>query len=341
MHLINPLEEKNWNNLILGFPEHSFFLSSNWAKVLSRTYNYSPVYLVAYSSENRLDTVVPLIEVNSILTGKRGVSLPFTDFCEPIIGSNFDKTFQELVEYAASKKWKSIEFRGGKKYFQDTDPSSFYYHHSLDLTIGEDDIFSKFCPSNKRNIRKAIKEGVKVEFTITPEAIDNFYYLNCITRKRHGLPPQPYKFFEEIYNNILSKELGIVSLASYNDKIIAGAIFFHFGYRALYKFGASDKKYQNLRPNNLIMWDAIKFYILKELKELSFGKTEPENHGLRRFKLAWGSEEEKIFTYKYDVLKDKFVPNPDSAIGFHNVIFRMMPLPLLKLIGNTLYRHLG
>ena len=202
-----------------------------------------------------MNTVIPLMEVNSILTGKRGVSLPFTDFCEPIIEVNFNITFDALIDYARLRKWKFIEFRGGKKHFGNTDPSSFYYHHTLDLTRGTEEIYSQLCPANKRNIRKALKEGVKVEFSVTSEAIDDFYYLNCMTRKRHGLPPQPYKFFYEIYKNVLSHELGVISLASYNNNIIAGAIFFHFGHRALYKFGASEKKYQNLRPNNLIMWE--------------------------------------------------------------------------------------
>ena len=89
------------------------------------------------------------------------------------------------------------------------------------------------------------------------------------------------------------------------------------------------------------MWETIKHYGSKGYKEFSFGKTEPDNDGLRRFKLAWGSEEEKIYTYKFDLMKNKFVPNPDSSRGFHNIIFRVMPIPLLKFIGNTIYRHMG
>lgn len=339
--VINPLEVKDWNNAILDYPEYSLFFTSNWVQVLQEAYNYTPKYFVSYNSNNKICTAIPVMEVTSYLTGKRGVSLPFTDYCEPISNGNFNDVLKELFKYAKSQKWKFVEFRGGNKFFNNIDPSSFYYHHSLDLTRNIDFIFSHFYASNKRNIRKAIKEGIEIEFTNTPEAVYEFYKLNCITRKRHGLPPQPYSFFKKVYKYIFSEGLGIISLAHYNKKVIAGAVFFHFGKKALYKFGASEIRYQHLRPNNLIMWETIKYYNSKGIEEFSFGKTEPDNDGLRRFKLAWGSEEKKIFTFKYDIFKEKFVPNPDTSKGFHNLIFRIMPVPLLKIVGKTIYRHVG
>ncbi len=296
---------------------------------------------MSFDVDNRLTTAIPLMEVPSLLTGKRGVSLPFTDFCEIISDLNFNEIFNELTGYARTKRWKFMEFRGGNNFFSDIPPSSFYYHHYLDLTRGKDEIFSMFCSNTKRNIKKAVKENVKVELLKTPEAMDYFYELNCKTRKKHGLPPQPYLFFQNIYKYVILKDLGFIALAFHNNRVIAGAVFFHFGKKAMYKFGASETKFLHLRPNNLIMWKTINYLISQGFKEFSFGKTEPENDGLRRFKLGWGTEEEKIFTYKYDMRKEKFVPNPDSSKGFHNKIFRIMPIPFLKIIGNSVYRHLG
>ncbi len=341
IHLINPIEEKKWNNLILNHPEYSFFHTSNWTQVLTETYGYFPNYLVSFDTDDRLTTAILLMEVPSILTGKRGVSLPFTDYCELISDLKFNEIFEELIEYAKVKGWKFIEFRGGDSFFHNITPSSFYYHHSMDLTQGKDKIFSMFFSTNKRNIKKAIKNNVKVEILKTIDAIDYFYDLNCQTRKKHGLPPQPYLFFKKIYKYVISKNLGFTALAFYNNRVIAGAVYFHFGDKALYKFGASKIEYLHLRPNNLIMWETISHLIDREFKEFSFGKTEPENDGLRRFKLSWGTKEEKIFTYKYNMMKEKFVPNPDSSRGFHNKIFRIMPIPFLKIIGNLFYKHLG
>ncbi len=338
---INPLNVNNWNDLLLSHQEHSIFQTSNWAKVLIETYNYSPQYFIEFNSDNRISSLVPFMEISSFLTGRRGVSLPFSDFCEPICKDNFTEIFNEIMELGRLKKWKSIEFRGGNKFFNDIEPSSYYYHHTLDLAQGEDKILSGFSSNNKRNIKKAQKEGVKIDFLTTREAADKFYYLNCITRKKHGLPPQPYSFFVNIHKYILSQNLGFIALAFHEDRIIAGAVYLFFGKKALYKFGASDMDFQLVRPNNLIMWEAIRFFIEKGYTEFSFGKTEPDNAGLRQFKLGWGTNEEKIFTYKYNLAENKFIANPDQTSGFHTKIFRKLPIPLLKLVGTLTYRHVG
>ena len=131
------------------------------------------------------------------------------------------------------------------------------------------------------------------------------------------------------------------SSAFHDNMIIAGAIFFHFNNKVIYKFGASNMAYQHLRPNNLIIWEAIKKYITLGYKEFSFGKTDPVNEGLRRFKLSWGSKEEKIYTYKYDLKNSHFIGVPNQISEFHTKIFSKLPIPLLKLIGAIAYRHMG
>jgi lipid II:glycine glycyltransferase (peptidoglycan interpeptide bridge formation enzyme) len=130
-------------------------------------------------------------------------------------------------------------------------------------------------------------------------------------------------------------------LASFHDKPIAGGVYFHFGEKAVYKYGASDLNYQNLRANNLVMWEAIKWYSSNGYKSLCFGRTEPENRGLIQFKSGWGTTEQPINYYRYDLKKGSFVSGSSKVTGSHNKIFRNMPLPILKKVGSILYKHAG
>jgi len=148
-------------------------------------------------------------------------------------------------------------------------------------------------------LSKASSYQLKVEICNSVDSINKFYKLNCITRKRHGLPPQPSYFFKNIYKYIIAKDNGFVVLASYKGHNVAGAVFFHFGKNAIYKYGASNYTYQHLRPNNIIMWEAIKWYSLNGYSNLCFGITELEHNGLRQFKNNWGTEERIINYYKY------------------------------------------
>jgi len=60
---------------------------------------------------------------------------------------------------------------------------------------------------------------------------------------------------KNIFDHVISRDHGDVVLASFNEKVIAGAVYFDFGEKAIFKYGASDRAYHHLRPNNLIMWE--------------------------------------------------------------------------------------
>lgn len=413
--IVDPTEYAGWDNLLLSTPGHSFFHASAWARVLKESYGYTPMYFASIEN-GQFSALVPVMEVNSFLTGKRGVSLPFTDYCEPIVkeDGDFVECLNNIIEYGKKRGWKYFELRGGERYFrnqesgarnQDKDRSqesgsrtqekklnpetlnlepvssslsalcplpsagspcplplapralpltsmpyapcfATYVGHTLDLTGGEGKILSGFRDSTRRNIKKAEKEGVTVKIFNSLESVKKFYRMNCLTRKKHGLPPQPYCFFRKVYDHIISRELGFVTLASHNGQNIAGAVFFYFGDKGIYKYGASDMKFQDLRANNLAMWEGIRWSCNNGYKTFCFGRTEPENKGLQQFKAGWGAEEQTISYFKYDLTRRVFVSNsvnPQLATRntFLNQLAQRTPIPVLNLAGSLLYRHMG
>jgi hypothetical protein len=344
LKIINPLEYSGWNKLLQTNNESSFFHSSNWAAVLHEAYGYAPVYFTRVN-ENKLVDLIAVMELRSFLTGKRGVSLPFSDYCEPIVSKkgSWQGILKPLKEYGRNAGWKSIELRGGNETFSECPASGPpYIGHSLLLERDEEKVFSHFAGNTKRNIKKAKREGVTISIDNTLESLKEYYRLHCLTRKRHGLPVQPIRFFEKIYDHVLSKNLGFVVLASNINKInIAGAVYFHFGKKAIYKFGASDINYQHLRGNDLVMWEAIKWFSANGYQSLSFGRTEPDNAGLLQFKRGWIARERAITYYKYDIKKEAFVSEVSPLSRRHKMIFHNMPIPLLRMTGSILYRHIG
>jgi len=357
VQIINPTTYPGWDELILSSGHCSFFYSSSWAKVLSESYGYSPKYFILLEG-NRIFALVPVMEIKSFLTGKRGISLPFTDFCDPIIlnGVPFQELLNCIIEYGQKHGWKYLELRGGQKFlnFQhlilntrhstlDTHLpcSSTYFSHTIDLTQGEKRTFCNLRDSTRRNIKKAVKEGVKVEISQSLDSVKEFYRLNCITRKDHGLPPQPYSFFKKVYEHILANNLGFIVLASFESKAIGGAVYFNFEQKAVYKYGASDKSFQHLRANNLLIWEGIRECIRRGCTILSLGRTDLNHEGLLQFKRGWGSTEQQINYYRYDLKKGFFVSGSSKVSGFHNKIFRNIPIPLLNRLGSILYKHVG
>ena len=282
------------------------------------------------------------MEVKSLLMGIRGVSLPFTDYCEPIADSetSFKDILYSALDYGKKRRWKFIEIRGGQGLLNAPLSFSTYYSHKLSLQNDVEKLYHNFRKGTKSSIKKAYTEGVKVKIFSSLESVKEFYELNCITRRHHGLPPQPWRFFQQIYNAFISKDFGIVILASYKTAIVAGALFLCFGDSAIYKYSASYQKNKHLSATNLILWEAIQHYALRGIKSLSFGRTDFNNEGLRTFKRGWGTEEQIINYYLYEIT-GKFKQNHSTVSTFAKKVFRKMPLFLLKEIGNIAYGQFG
>ena len=338
--LVNPTDDPGWDALVTAHSRFSFFHGSAWAKTLQGAYGFKPVYFTASEADGR-SSILPLMEVNSWLTGRRGIALPFTDDCEPLYSDAvaIRRLIQLAMAFGRTRGWKSVEWRGGRELFGEAPASLSFYGHSLDLEEEEDRMFARLESSVRRAIRKAERSGVIVTVSQSLEATKAFYLLQCKTRKKHGLPPQPFVFFRNIFEQILSKNLGMIAIASCQQRPIAASVFFQLGARAVYKYGASDESFQHLRGANVVMWEAIKWHARNGGKTLHLGRTSIGNEGLRRFKLGWGAGEQKIEYVKYDLRKNRFITETDEATGWYNRVFNLLPVGLSRLIGALLYRH--
>lgn len=358
--VVSPLALGDWDEQVRRLPGSNFFHGTAWLRVLKDCYGFEPCCLVdtrgAPSSpiggEGRdegakaignLTGFLPLVEVQSRLTGKRGVALPFADFCPPL--AKDAQTEQALIERALAlgqaRGWKYLEWRGHCPLSTvHRPPSSLsFYRHTLNLAPGAEKLFQGFDSSVRRAIRKAEQSGVKAMVTTSEEAMRVFHQLYCITRQKHGLPPQPWKFFAAVHRHVVAAGQGFLVEATHEERPVASAVFFTFGRQGLYKYGASDHTAQELRANNLVMWTAIKFLSVNGFEILDFGRTSLDNDGLRRFKNSWGVAEEMLEYFRYDYREKTYVKQTDSAQGWHTRLFRHLPISLARIVGALLYRH--
>src|SRR5437867_13337103 len=84
MQQIDPLTYPDWNACLLATPSASIFHTTNWLRVLQESYGYRPYYFACFKAQ-QLTALLAFMEVKSWLTGGRGVSLPFSDYCEPLV----------------------------------------------------------------------------------------------------------------------------------------------------------------------------------------------------------------------------------------------------------------
>jgi CelD/BcsL family acetyltransferase involved in cellulose biosynthesis len=342
VQLVDPLVEPLWDEQVSAHPDVTLFHRAAWAAVLADTYGQKPVYL-AIAPPGSLAAWLPVMEVDSRWTGRRGVALPFTDYLAPLASgpAAFAEVFHKALRVGRDRHWQSFECRGGAEWLSQAPPSLVFYRHALELTAKTDRLFSRFDSAVRRAVRKAERSQVTVEPSDTPDAIATYYALHCRTRRKHGLPPQPFAFFRNIQRHVIGRGAGRVFIARHGDRPVAGAVFLHSGKQAHYKFGASDASAQHLRPSNLVLWRAIQWHADQGFTTMDFGRTSVAHEGLRRFKLGWGATETTTAYLRYDLRKESFVTERDRADGWYNRVFSLMPLAALKWVGARVYPHLA
>ncbi|MDP9372588.1 MAG: GNAT family N-acetyltransferase, partial [Chloroflexota bacterium] len=209
--------------------------------------------------------------------------------------------------------------------------------HVLALGPDPEEVRRRFSKMHQRNIRKAEGTALEIRRGNARADLETFYRLHLLTRRRLGVPIQPRRFFRLLADCLLAEDRGFVLSAHLDGAPIAAAVFLTAGGTMVYKYGASDQRYWEHRPNNLLFWAAIRWGCEAGYRTFDWGRTDLEDEGLRGFKTGWGAREEPLV---YTTIADA-PPRPGSgrakrALG--DVIRRSPPL-VCQILGETLYRY--
>ena len=116
-----------------------------------------------------------------------------------------------------------------------------------------------------------------------------FFDLHLTTRKyKYGLLAQPFAFFRHIWRQFLESRQGFLLLAVHDDRIVAGDLFLQWKSALYYKFNASSHDDLPHRPNDLLIWEAIRHAKLHGFTSLDFGLSDSDQEGLLRYKRKFG-----------------------------------------------------
>jgi CelD/BcsL family acetyltransferase involved in cellulose biosynthesis len=288
----NPVElalrDPRWLALVDRDPNAGPFHDPAWAELLSECYGFRPfVYGIARHDE--LTAGLPLLEVRGVMRRRRWVALPFTDMC-PIIGPSRAALVDGLERARSAAEVDQVEIRGSVG--EPAREREVAKIHILNLDPDPDVVFKRFKPNVRQPIRTAEKVGVTVRrATVREELTRDFYRLHVSTRRRLGVPVQSRRFFELLWDRVLMNGGGYVAIASLRGEDIAASVFLTRGNTVIHKFGASDVRHLRARPNNALLWSAIKSACRDGYSRLDFGRSDFHSEGLRQFKSAWGADE--------------------------------------------------
>lgn len=340
---LDPLGDPRWHAFASMHPDASVFHQVEWLQALKLCYGYEPIALTLSPPGTALENGLVYCEVRSSLSGKRLVSIPFSDHCEPLVSGpeELEYFLTHLATKVGQDGWRYFELRPIVHSFDDKKDFGIcqsYYFHRLDLRPTTQELFRRFHKDSvQRKIRRAEREGLRLEEGTSEALLRHFFKLMIMTRRRQGIPPQPLKWFRSI---ITSMEKNAQIRVAFNGDIPVASIFTLTTNRCLvYKYGCSDSRFSNLGGTALLFWNAIQQAKANGIEELDMGRSDVANSGLITFKEHWGTERSPVSYWRYPV--QAAWSNPERLIKYAKKLISVAPDQALVMLGNFLYRHVG
>lgn len=333
------IDDERWTRFVDRTPGALPFHHPTWARLLADCYGYRPFALVLQDGDG-IAAGIPVIEIRNVLGRRRWISLPFTDYLPPLASDErlIPLLVAELEAARQAQGISQVEIRTAVL-GPPVRPQPVGFFHVLRLAPDPARVFRTFQRSQvQQRIVKAEREGVAVRRGSSKgDLTQTFYELHLETRHRLGVPIQPRRYFDLLWERIIAPGRGFVLLAYWKDMPIAGAVFLAWNGTVTYKYSASRQEFWKLRPNNFIIWNGIRWGCENGFHTFDFGRTEPGNEGLRSFKSGWGTAEEPL---SYSTLAGS---PPTQAISRAAEMLRRpiqtMPAWFCRLVGELAYKR--
>jgi hypothetical protein len=342
----DPLTDSRWTRFLDQHHGATAFHSPGWLAAIQKTYGYEPIGFTTSGAD--LTNAMVFCRISSWMTGRRLVSLPFSDHCRPLAeGDDLAAILKYVSGKRQSRREKYVELRpleSDVEFGSDADfsMSETFHFHTIDLRPDLKSIYSRFHDSCiRRKIKRAEREKLVYESGRSKEMLEKFRHLLFLTRRRHKLPPQPAAWFENVIDSF--GDAATIHLASKDSIPVASILTLAYKKSLVYKYGCSDGQYSNLGGTPLLFWKAIEQAKENGLELFDLGRSTSEDPGLIAFKDHLGADSTKLTYYRNPMPPSgKSSSSPFSfASAWGREALGRLPDPLLAGVGQLLYRHIG
>ena len=334
--LIDIQNQKQWESEISKHSNSHVFQSHAWANTFAITYGHIPSLHILASTPS---IIVPISCINRPLSRSICVSMPYSDFAGPLSYEPISENTLKQIPLLMGVNFVDVRL---DEPIANENYLSHFSSYRTKLPASCDTFWSSLPNKSVRYcIRKALKDGYSV-IEAKQTDLPVFYTLMSLTRKKHGLPTPPFKFYNNLYSNLIAKGNGSLLLAKDpNHQIVAGSLFLFHLLHAYYKYNASDHRQNVGNANHLLLWEGIKKSIERGCSFIDLGRVADSNTGLVKFKRHWQADRIPLYYLRvYASGKvEASVASSSQIKKIMSLLIRKLPPAFSKLLGNVLYKY--
>ena len=248
-------DRKQWDNFLLQQESTHHSFSWEWKEIIEKSFGHKPYYLIK-EGKTEIEGILPCFLVNGALFGKALISMPYLNSGGILTKreiTNNDKVINEFLEYSKNLSKdlnaKYFEFRFDKEQTSLENLKSKSHKVSCILTLPSDaeELFKKFKPKLRSQIRRPTKSGIIAKVTtgseIKAKELNGFYSVFSEHMRDLGTPVFPKKLFELTLKNF-GKDSKLVT-CWLEEKCVAACITVKHGRNVEIPWASSLRKFNN------------------------------------------------------------------------------------------------
>jgi serine/alanine adding enzyme len=302
--VVNTLPEDEWRQFVEKHPAGNIFHTPEMFQVFSQTKGFRPELWAAAKGSRILALLLPVqitlmngllrrfttrsVVYGSVLCvpnadGEEALSQLLQTYKRETDGASL---FTELRNLSSLGAVQPILRKHGFAYED-------YLDYLIDLNRSPEAIFESFGRRTRKNIRRGLRQGaVVVEEAKEQEQVNACYDLVSQSYREAHVPVAQRSLFKAAFDLLHPKGMVRFTLARVDQTPVASSV------ELLYKdviygwFGGVDRNYSSYVPNELVMWDILKWGAENGYRVYDFGGAgkPDEEYGVRDFKSKFGGE---------------------------------------------------
>ncbi|MCB9757741.1 MAG: GNAT family N-acetyltransferase [Candidatus Omnitrophica bacterium] len=329
----------------LKLPElkRNLFSSDDWIGIILNTYN-ARIFVKYIERDGQVASYIIYSVVKNFLEWKI-CFLSYSDYCDAYVA-----TLADWQSFLVSLRAEYPQYRFALRNLRDPLPRQMpeFKHlssekfHLLDLRLDLRQLWKNTHDSFKSAVKQAENSGVIVRRCEKKE-LKKFYDLHLSIRKhKYKIFPQPYRFFDVIWDQMIAKGNGaLLGAYSPGGEFIGGNIYLLCGNTFYYKFNTSSLAALKYRPNNLLFWEGIKYAKALKCQFLDLGSSGLEQSGLILFKNHTGATMSEIQHLGFEPQGYKFSQKRILKIMTKLFTLPHVPNALVRWGSSIIYPYLA
>lgn len=289
-------ERVDWRRLD-AFDDRVVFQTREWLAFVAETQHAEPVVAEVHNGSTTVGYFTGLVVRRF---GFRILGSPFPGWTTSYMGFNLEdgvprrQTVEALFKFAFEElRCVHVELRDRRIELDDV--MGLQIEHTpwpgfeVDLSPSEEEIWLRFKSTLRTAIRKAEKTGVTVEEAADLTFADDYYaQLTDVFAKQSLVPTYDLERVRALIRHVLpTGRLLLLRARDAEGTCIATGIFPAMNGAAYFLGGASWREHQGVRPNEAIMWHAMRLWKARGVERFDLG-------GGLDYKRKYGPEEYSI-----------------------------------------------